>query len=312
MKYLGIDIGGTSVKIGLVTEKGEILYSDNFNVSFDNYETPIFETVKKSIEIFLEKNSIEKDEFQGIGVSATGQINTKTGTVVGVGGNIRKWCGTEIKNELEKIYKVKTTVINDANSMTIGEQWIGKGKDYRNIIGITIGTGVGGGIIVDSNILLGNIGIAGEIGHFSINSKGKLCTCGNRGCYEQYASMTGLIKEVKRNYDYIDNFNYNKDEINGKIIFDEIEKGNEKLELIVKEWIANIGSGLISLVHIFNPEIIIVGGAVSKQEKLFIDPLRKYVTNKVMKRFGEKLKIEGAELENKAGLVGAVYYNIKN
>lgn len=312
MKYLGIDIGGTSVKIGLVTENGEVLYSNNYNVSFDNYETPIFETVKKSIEVFLIENSIQKDELKGIGVSATGQINTNTGTVVGVGGNIRNWCGTEIKSELEKIYKVKTTVINDANSMIIGEQWIGKGKDYRNIIGITIGTGVGGGIIVDSNILLGSIGIAGEIGHFSINCEGKLCTCGNRGCYEQYASMTALIKDVKKNYDYIDNFNYNKNELNGKIIFDEIEKGNEKLELILNEWIANIGSGLVSLTHIFNPEIIIIGGAVSKQEKLFIDPLRKYVTSKVMKRFGENLKIEGAELENQAGLVGAVYYNIKN
>lgn len=312
MKYLGIDIGGTSVKLGLVTENGEVLYSNNYNVSFDNYETPIFETVKKSIEVFLIENSIQKDELKGIGVSATGQINTNTGTVVGVGGNIRNWCGTEIKSELEKIYKVKTTVINDANSMIIGEQWIGKGKDYRNIIGITIGTGVGGGIIVDSNILLGSIGIAGEIGHFSINSEGKLCTCGNSGCYEQYASMTALIKEVKKNYDYIDNFNYNKNELNGKIIFDEIEKGNEKLELILNEWIANIGSGLVSLTHIFNPEIIIIGGAVSKQEKLFIDPLRKYVTSKVMKRFGENLKIEGAELENQAGLVGAVYYNIKN
>ena len=312
MKYLGIDIGGTSVKIGLVTEKGEILYSDNYSVSFDKYETPIFETVKKSIEVFLTENSIQKDEIKGIGVSATGQINTNTGTVVGVGGNIKNWCNTEIKNELEKIYNVKTTVVNDANSMIIGEQWIGKGKDYKNIIGITIGTGVGGGIIVDSNILLGNIGIAGEIGHFSINSEGKLCTCGNRGCYEQYASMTALIKEVKKNYEYIDNLNYTEEEINGKVIFDEIEKGNKNLESILIDWISNIGSGLVSLVHIFNPEIIIIGGAVSKQEKLFIEPLRKYTISQVMKKFGENLKIEGAELENQAGLVGAVYYNIKN
>lgn len=312
MKYLGIDIGGTSVKIGLVTEKGEVLYSDNYSVSFDKYETPIFETVKKSIEVFLTKNSIQKAEIKGIGVSATGQINTNTGTVVGVGGNIKNWCNTEIKNELEKIYNVKTTVVNDANSMIIGEQWIGKGKEYKNIIGITIGTGVGGGIIVDSNILLGSIGIAGEIGHFSINSDGKLCTCGNRGCYEQYASMTALIKEVKKNYEYIDNFNYTEDEINGKVIFDEIEKGNKKLESILIDWISKIGSGLVSLVHIFNPEIIIIGGAVSKQEKLFIEPLRKYILSQVMKKFGENLKIEGAELENQAGLVGAVYYNIKN
>ncbi|GAB6168431.1 ROK family protein [Clostridium carnis] len=312
MKYLGIDIGGTSVKMGLVTDKGDILASDNFSVAFDNYETPIFETVKKSVSEFLNNNNINSSELSGIGVSATGQVNTTTGTIVGVGGNIKNWCGTEIKKELEEIYNLKTTVINDANSMVIGEQWIGRGRGYKNIIGITIGTGVGGGIIVDSNILLGNIGIAGELGHFSINSNGKQCTCGNIGCYEQYGSMTALVKEVKEKYDDIGNLSFKKDETNGKHIFDELEKGNKKLESVVKEWIENIGKGLVSLTHIFNPEIILIGGAVSKQEKLFIEPVRNYVLNNVMKRFGENLKVEAAELENNAGLVGAVYYNMNN
>ena len=312
MKYLGIDIGGTSVKLGLVTDKGKILASDNYEVAFDNYKTPIFETVKKSIERFLKDNSINKNELMGIGVSATGQVNSNTGVIVGVGGNIKNWCNTEIKKELEEIYNIKTTVINDANSMVIGEQWIGKAKNYKNIIGITIGTGVGGGIIVNSNVLLGNIGIAGELGHFSINSNGKVCTCGNIGCYEQYASMTALIKNVKEKYSDIGNLSISKDEINGKYIFDELEKGNKELESVVINWIEDIGKGLVSLTHIFNPEIIIIGGAVSKQEKLFIKPVRNYVLSHVMQKFGENLKVEAAELENSAGLVGAVHYNINN
>lgn len=312
MKYLGIDIGGTSVKLGLVTDKGKILASDNYEVAFDNYKTPIFETVKKSIERFLKDNSINKNELMDIGVSATGQVNSNTGVIVGVGGNIKNWCNTEIKKELEEIYNLKTTVINDANSMVIGEQWIGKAKNYKNIIGITIGTGVGGGIIVNSNVLLGNIGIAGELGHFSINSNGKVCTCGNIGCYEQYASMTALIKNVKEKYSDIGNLSISKDEINGKYIFDELEKGNKELEYVVINWIEDIGKGLVSLAHIFNPEIIIIGGAVSKQEKLFIKPVRNYVLSHVMQKFGENLKVEAAELENSAGLVGAVHYNINN
>ena len=312
MKYLGIDIGGTSVKLGLVTDKGKILASDNYDVAFDNYKTPIFETVKKSIERFLKDNSINKNELMGIGVSATGKVNSNTGVIVGVGGNIKNWCNTEIKKELEEIYNLKTTVINDANSMVIGEQWIGKAKNYKNIIGITIGTGVGGGIIVNSNVLLGSIGIAGELGHFSINSNGKVCTCGNIGCYEQYASMTALIKNVKEKYSDIGNLSISKDEINGKYIFDELEKGNKELESVVINWIEDIGKGLVSLTHIFNPEIIIIGGAVSKQEKLFIKPVRNYVLSHVMQKFGENLKVEAAELENSAGLVGAVHYNINN
>lgn len=312
MNYLGIDIGGTSVKIGLVNKNGEILKAHNYSVNFDNYNTPIFETVKKSIEIFLQDNNILEDSLEGIGVSATGQVNSNSGVIVGVGGNIKNWCGTEIKKELEDIYKIKTTVVNDANSMIIGEKWVGKAKGYNNVIGITIGTGVGGGIIVDSKILLGHIGIAGELGHFSIDTKGKKCTCGNIGCYEQYASMTALIKEVIQKYDTIDNLSVKKEDINGKYIFEELERENSQIKEIVESWIENIGKGLVSLTHIFNPEIILIGGAVSKQENLFIEPLRKYVLSHVMEKFGETLKLEAAELGNNAGLVGAVYYNIYN
>ncbi len=451
--YLGIDIGGTAVKIGLVTENGKIIVSNSYDVAFDNYDTPIFNTVKNAIEIFINENaielknikgigvseiivsnsydvafdnydtpifntvknaieifinenaielknikgigvsatgqvnttsgkiigvggnikkwcdteikkelediSIELKNIKGIGVSATGQVNTTSGKIIGVGGNIKKWCDTEIKKELEDIYNLNTTVVNDANCMVLGEGWVGKGRGYKNIIGVTIGTGVGGGIVVASKILLGSVGIAGELGHFSINSEGKKCTCGNVGCYEQYASTTALIRNVKEKYELlgVSSFNkedingkfifekctcgnvgcyeqyasttalirnvkekyellgvssFNKEDINGKFIFEQIEKGNKIIKEIVSNWIIDIGKGLVSLVHIFNPEIIIIGGGVSKQEDLFIKPLRKYVLENVMKKFGENLKIESAELGNNAGVVGAVYYNIKS
>lgn len=310
--YLGIDIGGTSVKIGLVSCEGFIEKSSAYDVAFDGYETPLFETVKKAIRSFIEINDIDIKNIKGIGVSATGQINSETGTVIGVGGNIKNWCGTEIKKELEEIYNIPTTVVNDANCMVIGEGWIGRAKNYKNVIGITIGTGVGGGIIVDSKILLGSVGIAGELGHFSINSEGSLCTCGNIGCYEQYASMTALIKLIRENYELIGDVAFDKDKINGLLIFDELNKGNEVIGSLVNEWINNIAVGLISLTHIFNPEIILIGGAVSKQEKLFIDPLRNIVLKNTMKKFGETLKVEAASLGNDAGIIGAVYYNMFN
>lgn len=308
--YLGVDIGGTAVKIGLVSESGIIEKSNAYGVAFDGYNTPIFETVKSSIKDFIEVNNIDIKCVKGIGVSATGQINTETGTVIGVGGNIKNWNGTEIKSELEEIYKIPTTVVNDANCMVLGESWIGRAKDYKNVIGITIGTGVGGGIIVDSNILLGSVGIAGELGHFSINSQGKLCTCGNIGCYEQYASMTALIKSVKENYHKIGRVSFDKDETNGILIFNEVNKGNDAIADIVDKWLEDIASGLVSLTHIFNPEIILIGGAVSKQEELFINPIRNMVLEKSMKKFGENLKVEAAALGNNAGIVGAVYYNM--
>ena len=309
-QYLGVDIGGTAVKLGIVDELGNILSTHHHEVAFDQYETPIIETVKHAIDEFFDLYQINVKDLEGIGVSATGQIDYRSGVVIGVGGNIKNWCETPIKEELEKKFHLKTTVINDANSMVMGEKWIGRGKGYHNIIGITIGTGVGGGIIIKDEILHGMRGIAGEIGHFSIDQKGVVCTCGNVGCYEQYASMSALVKKVKQNDQEL-NLSVRYNEINGKVIFDELEAGNEKIQLIVEEWITSISKGIISLVHLFNPQLVLIGGGVCTQEEHFIKPIRSYVLKHVMEQFAKDLEIEAATLGNQAGLVGAVYYHLK-
>lgn len=301
MNYLSIDIGGTAVKIALVNQSGDVLILDKYSVSFDNYETPILETVLKSIDVFIDENNIH--DISGICVSATGQIDVDKGEVIGTGGNIKNYDGSKIKEELEKKYKIRTTVINDANAAVLGELFLGKAKGYENVVMITVGTGVGGGIVVNKEVLNGRLGIGGEIGHFSINNEGKPCSCGNRGCYERYASMTALIKRVEEELDIKG--------INGKDIFDRIPT-DENISNIVDSWIEDIANGLVSLVHIFNPEIILVGGAVSEQKELFIDKLRDKVMRKVMPNFSLDLKVESAKLGNDAGLVGALYYYLKD
>ena len=310
-QYLGVDIGGTAVKIGLVNEQGDILATHNRNVAFDQYETPIIETVKQAIDEFLNRENLSTSSLAGIGVSATGQIDYRKGIVIGVGGNIENWCGTHIKAHLEERYHLDTTVVNDANCMVIGEKWIGRAKGYQNVIGITIGTGVGGGIIVNDEILQGSKGIAGEIGHFSIDRGARKCACGNIGCYEQYASMTALIKDVKAKYELLD-LTVDKERINGKVIFDALEMGNEVIQEIVQEWIGYIAQGLVSLIHLFNPEIILIGGGVCTQEERFIQPIRSYVLSHVMEQFANDLQIEAAILGNNAGLVGAVCYHLQH
>ena len=300
MNYIAIDIGGTTVKIALLNKGGEILVSDKYSVSFDNYETPILETVLKSVEIFIEENEI--DNFEGICVSATGQVDVNEGTVVGTGGNIKNYAGAKIKEELEKKYKINTTVINDANAAVLGELYKGKAKGYKNIVMITIGTGVGGGIVVNNQVLNGCLGIGGELGHVSINNKGIKCSCGNKGCYEKYASMTALIKRVEEKL--------NIKGINGKEIFDKIEE-DESLREVVDSWIEDIADGLVSLTHIFNPEIILIGGAVSEQEELFVKKVEKLVKYKVMPNFAKNLRVESAALKNDAGVVGSLYNYLK-
>lgn len=303
--YLGIDIGGTEVKIGVVTSSGDITKADNFSVNFDNYKTPIIETVLKSLDIFINKNNLDLSTILGIGVSATGQIDNNKGIVAGTAGHIDNWIGTPLKDILKEKYFLPVSVANDANCAVIGEYWKGNAIGCSNVIMITVGTGIGGGIISNGKLLSGKIGIAGELGHFPINITGKKCSCGNIGCYEQYASTTALIKNVKDLLKSDPSINIKN--INGKFIFEQINIGNTEIKNIVDEWIKNIAIGIVGLIHIFNPELVLIGGGVSKQDELFITPLCNKVFELIMPGFRSDLKISSASLGNNAGLCGAVY-----
>lgn len=311
-KYLGIDIGGTAVKMGIVDETGNILISREASVSFDNYNTPILETVLAESEAFLDKNNISPKDLGRIGISATGQIDTKNGIVAGSGGNIRNWDGADLKGSFTKKYHLPVTVVNDANCVALGEKWVGSAKNAKDVIVLTIGTGLGGGIIINDQILLGRAGFGGETGHFSIHKQGEACTCGNRGCFEQYASMTALIRSVHRFYEASDPGRLKEHPVNGRSIFEAVSKGEEGVIRIVDTWICDISAGITSLVHIFNPELIVIGGGVSAQEELFIAKLRAEVMERVMPNFRRGLTLRAATLGNQAGMIGAVYYLIRS
>ena len=308
--YLGIDIGGTSVKIGLVDETGKILSSKEYSVSYDQYRTPILETVIKSTDLFLECYGIRNKQLRGIGISATGQIDTTLGIVAGSGGNIKNWENSNLKSAFTDKYHLPVTVVNDANCVALGEKWIGSAKDASNVIVLTIGTGLGGGVIVNNQILLGQCGYGGEIGHFSIEMQGLPCTCGNSGCFEQYASMTALVKMVTQYYEAKNKDYLLHHMVNGRTIFESVANKESDIVQIVDQWIHNISVGIVSLVHIFNPQLVIIGGGVSIQEELFISKLREKVMKRVMPNFRNNLKLNAASLGNNAGLVGAVYYFI--
>lgn len=310
-KYLGIDIGGTAVKIGVVEEDGKILGEvGEYSVNFDGYETPILETVIKSAKVFLEERKEEIGDFEGIGVSATGGINTKEGSVDGSAGHIKNWKGSKIKERMEKEFKIPTFVLNDANAAALGEVWKGAARGLRDVVVMTIGTGVGGGIIVDGKILLGQKGFGGEIGHTPLNISGEGCSCGNTGCLEYYGSTTALVREVKKGIQTGEIEGYLEEEVNGRIIFEEVEKGNQKMIAYVDRWMDAITAGIVGMVHIFNPEMVIIGGGVSGQKTLFVDKIREKVFSKVMENFAKDLRLETASLGNDAGIIGATYFVI--
>lgn len=306
MYVLAIDIGGTAVKIGIVTQNGKLLSSKEYSVFFDEYKTPVITTVLQSIDSFLSETQTPTSVLSGIGVSATGQIDTCSGSIAGVCGNIPDYENLNIKESFEKKYNLRTMVINDANSAALAEFKVGNANGYKNVIVITIGTGIGGGIIVNSGLLQGSRGFGGEIGHFPININGKMCTCKNRGCYEQYASMTALIHMVKSAVK--NNPDYAAEDINGITIFGYAEKKDVLISSVVQEWIGNVAAGLIGLTHIFNPELILIGGGISKQETLFINPLREKIFDGLMPQFAQNLEIRNASLGNTAGMIGAALH----
>ena len=194
-QYLAIDIGGTAVKLGIVDEEGRVLSKTEQSVCFDNYETPILTTVLSAAEQFLKEQAVGPQGLAGIGVSATGQIDSRKGIVAGTCGSLPNYIGSPIKAELEAKFGLPTTVANDANCMTLGEVWVGGAKGYTDVIGVTLGTGVGGGILTGGRLLEGARGLGGELGHFRTHAlDGVFCTCGASGCWERYAATTALVR----------------------------------------------------------------------------------------------------------------------
>lgn len=298
--YFAIDIGGTAVKLGLVDETGAVLAKAEESVSFDGWKTPILDTVLTASERFLQAQNIEPARLEGIGVSATGQIDSRKGTVVGTCGNLPNYIGSPIQEKLEEKFHLPVTVANDANCMCLGEVWAGGAKGYTDVIGVTLGTGVGGGILTGGRLLEGARGLGGELGHYRSHAlDGVLCTCGATGCWERYAATTALVREAQKKDPKL---------ADGRAIFEAAHAGNPMVLGLLDRWIDEIAQGLAGMVHIFNPQLILIGGGVSAQQELLIEPLAKKVKASVMPAFAEGLEVRAAQLHNDAGMVGAVYY----
>lgn len=300
---LGIDIGGTAVKAGLVDETGAILLSETRSVDFDGYRTPILTTVTALARELLEKSP---EKPAGIGVSATGQIDVRSGTVIGVGASLGNWLGSEITRTLGDAFGLPVTVINDANAAALGEQRYGRARGMENVLVVTVGTGVGGGIIENGRLIEGRRGIGGEIGHFSIKFDGEPCPCGNRGCFERYGSTGALVRRFTGDPALLETLGVPAEDVDGKVIFAHLD--HPAVAAAVSAWIDCIAAGIVSLIHVFNPEIVLVGGGISREEEHFIRPLRERVLSRAMAQFAKNLSVEAAALGNTAGLLGACAY----
>ena len=298
-KYLGIDIGGTFIKLGLVDETGTVSLRQEVPVDRSGGVT-VMETLMKGVDEFLLEHGLDAMDLEGIGVSAAGCIDTAKGCVANNGGNVPGWPHTEVTGPLTEKYGLKATMANDGNCVALAEAWIGAAKGKKDVLCVVLGTGVGGGIISGGNLIEGARGFGGEIGHFPTHAEKKPEYRGDlRADYEKHAATSALVGFASA---------AGAPWTNGREIFNAAEKGDKVALTVLDEWIYEIAIGITGLVHVFDPETVIIGGGVSAQEELLVKPLREKILDLLQPDFADGLEIKAAELGNNAGMAGAVKY----
>ena len=309
MLVLGIDIGGTSIKGGVVRDTGEVL--DHFVIPMDKYADPYDSIAVMNKFIMDWINTHEYDQkIVGIGLGVPGILNKETG-VVASSPNLPKWINFNIKHFVENYTHLPVKIINDASAAVLGEARFGSGKNYDNFIMITLGTGVGGGIIINKELYDGKDGTGAQLGHAIIEVNGRQCTCGRKGCLEAYASATALIKETKKAMDsHPDSLLHEVcnelGKVSAKAGFIAERRGDEVAHKLVEEYIMYLSEGLLDICNIFRPDAIALSGGVAKEGKPLIDRIAKYIKDRNYGYTGSPVvEIKQAELGYDSGKIGA-------
>ena len=246
----------------------------------------------------------------GVGISSAGVVNPRNGDITFANELMPGWGGTHLGAEVTAATGLPCRVLNDVHAHALGEARWGGGRDKKSCLVAAVGTGIGGGIIENGRLIQGRRGIGGEIGHYIINFDGVECPCGNRGCFERYGSTGALVRRFTENVALLEKLGVPAEDVNGKVIFDHLDDAD--VSATVNSWIDSIAFGIIGLVHIFNPEMVLIGGGISREDEHFIRPLREKILNGAMEQFAKDLEVEAAALGNNAGLLGACAYFRQN
>lgn len=304
MKYcFGVDIGGTSVKIGLFQTDGILMDKWEIPTKTENEGKAILPDIAQSLEKKLFETKIPKDQIKGIGIGIPAPVDEEG--IVQKTANLG-WGYKEVKREMEELTGFKAAVGNDANVAALGEMWLGGGKGYKDLVMVTLGTGVGGGIIVNGLPLTGANGAGGEIGHICVNYEEKdRCGCGKQGCLEQYASATGIARIARiRLHKNDDPSILRGRKVSAKMVFDALKEGDKVAEEIVEEFGAYLGHALANIAVITDPAVIVIGGGVSKAGEILLEYVEKYYHEKAFFS-NQDVRFVLAELGNDAGICGA-------
>ncbi len=300
---IGVDIGGTTVKLGLFDVEGKLL--DKWEIPTRTQESGsyILPDIAESIQKKLNEKKIESKEVAGVGVGAPGPVDAQG--VVHKAANLG-WGVFSIRETLEKILEMPVMAGNDANVAALGEMWKGGGQGSSDLIVVTLGTGVGGGIIISGKMLTGATGAGGEIGHIHVeDAETEKCGCGNTGCLEQYASATGITRLANRKLQSSSKDSVLRSgEVSAKTVFDAVKAKDELAMEVAEEFGKYLGECLAVIACVVNPEVIVIGGGVSKAGEILIDYIKPHYEKKVF-HGSRNVKFSLATLGNDAGIYGA-------
>ncbi len=308
--YIGIDLGGTNIAAGVVNENKEIIAKTSIKTGSGRDVNLIVDDMALAAKTAAESAELTFDDVEWIGIGAPGTANKATGTIEY--SNNLGWYNVALVSMLEERTGKKVFIENDANAAAYGEYVAGAAKDADSSVMVTLGTGVGGGIVLNNKIYTGFNFAGAELGHSVIVVDGRQCTCGRKGCLEAYASATGLIVTTKEYMEqYKDSVMWDIVEgdlskVNGRTAFDAMRKGDEAGKLVVDAYIKYLACGVTNIINTFQPDILCIGGGISHEGDTLMVPLKEIVAREVYSRNSAKnTKIVAASLGNDAGIIGA-------
>ena len=303
---IGVDLGGTNVKLGLVAADGRVIR--RHGVPTEAHEGPeaVATRLCGAARELMDGAGVDAGGVGGVGVGSPGTIDVERGVVL-FSPNLPGWHDIPLRRMIEDDLGMRCVVDNDANVAALAEQWVGVGRGASSLVLLTLGTGVGGGIVLDGRIWHGGGGVAGEVGHMSINPDGPLCGCGNHGCLEAYASATAMVRRLREAVEAgaPSTLADRMDGLTAKLIHRAALEGDETARRNVEQTGRYLGVGVSNLMHILNPEVIAFSGGVTAAGPMLLAPLREEVERRTLEASRRGVRIGLAALPNNAGLIGA-------
>ena len=310
-KIIGIDLGGTSIKFAILTSEGEIQEKWSIKTNILDEGSHIVEDMIESILHRLDLLQLSAEDFIGIGMGSPGVVDREKGTVIGAY-NLNWKTLQPVKDKIEKATGIPFYIDNDANVAALGERWMGAGENQPDVVFMTLGTGVGGGIVAEGKLLHGLAGAAGELGHITVDFDQPIqCTCGKNGCLETVASATGIVNLTRRYADeYAGDAELKKlidngEDVNAKVVFDLAKEGDELALIVYRNFARYLGIACANIGSILNPSTIVIGGGVSAAGDFLLDGVRKVYEENSFPQVRASTKLALATLGNDAGVIGA-------